>query len=219
MSSTRPRFHIFNTFYFFFFNHFIGKGLHILYFQRIKISYWIFIFFTKIMQCTFQKEQEEIMETRPFTQKGLNLEEIKQMKYLSKVCYICEFFIFSYYYYYSSKIYSNIYDLQLDPHRHWSFRCHVMYMTIWIWNIIQTLKKKIKKNYALTWYIIFYVRLLMRCCAEQVSRLQTSDRQKLMSTSMVGYSISIYFTVLPCSWYFCSSIIITYNSLALKIKN
>lgn len=32
-----------------------------------------------------EKEQEEIMETRPSTQKGLNLKEIKQMQYLSKV--------------------------------------------------------------------------------------------------------------------------------------
>lgn len=35
--------------------------------------------------CTFQKEQEEIMQARPSTQKGLNLKEIKQMEYLSKV--------------------------------------------------------------------------------------------------------------------------------------
>ncbi|KAL2348255.1 hypothetical protein Fmac_002255 [Flemingia macrophylla] len=32
-----------------------------------------------------KKEQEEIMETRPSTQKGVNLKEIKQMEYLSKV--------------------------------------------------------------------------------------------------------------------------------------
>ncbi|TKY70722.1 Beta-amyrin 11-oxidase [Spatholobus suberectus] len=32
-----------------------------------------------------KEEQEEIMETRPSTQKGLNLKEIKQMGYLSKV--------------------------------------------------------------------------------------------------------------------------------------
>ncbi|KAJ1386546.1 Cytochrome P450 [Sesbania bispinosa] len=32
-----------------------------------------------------KKEQEEIMEARPSTQKGLNLKEIKQMEYLSKV--------------------------------------------------------------------------------------------------------------------------------------
>ncbi|PNY08466.1 ent-kaurenoic acid oxidase 1-like protein [Trifolium pratense] len=32
-----------------------------------------------------KKEQEEIMEIRPSTQKGLNIKEIKQMEYLSKV--------------------------------------------------------------------------------------------------------------------------------------
>jgi len=41
------------------------------------------VFTTKL--CTFQKEQEEIMQARPSTQKGLNLKEIKQMEYLSKV--------------------------------------------------------------------------------------------------------------------------------------
>ncbi|KAK7367678.1 hypothetical protein VNO80_09696 [Phaseolus coccineus] len=48
---------------------------------------WTIIYLTQHSQF-FQrakKEQEEIMQARPSTQKGLNLKEIKQMEYLSKV--------------------------------------------------------------------------------------------------------------------------------------
>lgn len=68
-----------------------GQGF-LIYFQPFLIipprsfSKLVTDFFDKNkILCTFQKEQEEIMEKRPSTQKGLDLKEIKQMEYLSKV--------------------------------------------------------------------------------------------------------------------------------------
>ncbi|KAL2668956.1 hypothetical protein AAZV13_01G159700 [Glycine max] len=48
---------------------------------------WTIIYLTEhpLVFQRAKKEQEEIMETRPLSQKGLNLKEIKQMEYLSKV--------------------------------------------------------------------------------------------------------------------------------------
>jgi ent-kaurenoic acid monooxygenase len=68
--------------------HSLWEKVHIYTYFNVafKISHRCHRIFSKKNYEPFQKEQDEIMETRPSTQKGLNLMEIKQMKYLSKVC-------------------------------------------------------------------------------------------------------------------------------------
>ena len=71
----------------------ISENPHIFYQAKVSSFFQkpLLVPFVIVLSYVLQEEQESILKQRPSTQKGLTFQEIKQMKYLMKVCHF--FFI------------------------------------------------------------------------------------------------------------------------------